>query len=61
VPPYATRSIDDRRSRDESIVEALVIPFSVVVLDVLRHSAPEVPLPERNQPVEAFCLDRPDA
>ena len=39
------------------IVESLVIPFFVVVLDVLRHGPPEVPLPYRNQPVEAFFVD----
>ena len=36
-----------------------MIPFAVVVLDVLRHGAPEMPLPDRNQPVKAFFLDRP--
>jgi hypothetical protein len=37
----------------------LVIPFGLVVLDVLRDGAPEMPLPDRNQPVEAFFFDRP--
>ena len=36
-----------------------MIPFGVVVLDVLRHGATEVPLPDRNQSVEAFFFDRP--
>jgi hypothetical protein len=36
-----------------------VIPFGVVVLDVHRDGASEVPLPDRNQPVEAFFFDRP--
>jgi hypothetical protein len=36
-----------------------MIPFAVVVLDVLRHGLPEMPLPDRNQPVKAFFLDRP--
>src|SRR2546425_11433605 len=58
VPPHATPPIDDRRSLDESIAEALVIPFAVVVRNVLRHRASEVPFADRNQPVEAFFRDR---
>ena len=27
-----------------------MIPFGVVVLDVLRHGPPEMPIPNRNQP-----------
>ena len=46
--------LDDRRSRNETIVQALMIPFGVVVLDVLRHRTPEVPLTDWNQPVQAF-------
>jgi hypothetical protein len=37
-----------------------VIPFSVIVLDVLRHRAPEVPFPERYDPIETFFLDGSD-
>jgi hypothetical protein len=33
----------------QAIVEALVIPFFVVVLDVLREGPPEMPFPDRNQ------------
>jgi hypothetical protein len=51
---HATRHLDDRRARDEPIVQSLVIPFAVVVLDVLRHGTPEVPLADPNQPVQAF-------
>ena len=58
MPPYATRLVDHRRARDEPIAEALVIPFSMIVLDVLCYRATEVLLPDRNQPVEAFFLDR---
>jgi hypothetical protein len=36
-----------------------VVPFSMVVLNVLRHGAAEVPLPDRNQPVQTFFFDRP--
>lgn len=56
---HATRHLDRWRARDEAIVESLVIPFAVVVLDVLRHGPPEVPLPDWNQAVKAFFFDRP--
>ena len=59
MPSDATRDPDDRRARDEAIAEALMIPFSVVVGDVLRHRAPEMLLPDRNQPVQTFFFDRP--
>ena len=36
-----------------------MVPFSVVVGDVLRHRAPEMLLPDRNQPVQAFFSGRP--
>src|SRR5262249_20150468 len=32
---------------------------AVAVLDVFSHRPPEMPLPDRNQPVEAFFFDRP--
>jgi hypothetical protein len=32
----------------------------VVVLDVLPHIPPEMPIPERNQPVQALFFDRPN-
>jgi hypothetical protein len=51
MPSHATRHPDDRRARDEAIVEALMVPFSVVVGNVLRHRASEMLLPDRNQPV----------
>jgi hypothetical protein len=35
----------------------LVIPFAMVVLYILRHRAPEVMLPHRDDPVEAFVFD----
>jgi hypothetical protein len=53
----ATRHLDHRWAGDESIVESLVIPFAVVVLDVLRHGPPEMPVSDRNQPIEAFFFD----
>jgi hypothetical protein len=48
------RHLDDRRARDEAIVESLVVPFSMVVLNVLRHGPPDVSLSDRHQPVQAF-------
>src|SRR6478672_686944 len=41
------------------MVESLVIPFAVVMRDVLRHCVANVPLSDRNQPVQAFFFDRP--
>jgi hypothetical protein len=35
-----------------------MIPFAVIVVDVLCHRATEVPLPQRNQAVQAFSFDR---
>jgi hypothetical protein len=51
--------LDHGRGGDEAIADTLVIPFGVLVLDVLRYGAPEVPFPDRNQPVQAFFFDRP--
>ena len=48
-----------RHPRDQPIAEPLVIPFAMIVLDILRHRVPEVPLPERNHPIETFFLDGP--
>jgi hypothetical protein len=59
MAPYTTGPVWCRRARDQPIIETLVIPFAMVVLDVLCQRAPEVPLPERNQSVEAVFLDRP--
>ncbi len=36
-----------------------MIPFAMVVLDVLRFGAAEGSLPERNQPVQALLFDGP--
>ena len=60
MPSHATRHPDDRRARDEAIVEALVVPFSVIVRDVLGHRAPEMPISDRNQPVQTLFFDRPN-
>jgi hypothetical protein len=56
--PHAAGPVNRRGVRDQPIVEPLVIPFGMVVLYILRHGAPEVMLPLRNDPVEAFVFDR---
>jgi hypothetical protein len=49
---------DDRRhSRDQLIVQPLMIPLAVVMLDILTHGATEMALADRNHSVEAFFLD----
>jgi hypothetical protein len=42
------------RARDEAIVESLMIPLAVVMLDELRHRTSEVTLPDRNDPIQTF-------
>jgi hypothetical protein len=44
MPSHATARPDDRRIRDEAVSESLAISFGVVVLNVLRQGAPEMPL-----------------
>jgi hypothetical protein len=53
------RHLDRRRARNEAFVESLMIPFAVIVLNVLRHSTLEMPTSEWNQPVQTFFFDRP--
>ncbi len=36
-----------------------MIPLAVVVLDEFDDGAPKMGLPDRNQPIEAFFLNRP--
>jgi hypothetical protein len=59
MPSHATRHPNYRRARDEAIVEALMVPFSVAVRDVLHHGPPAMLLPDRDQPVQAFFFNRP--
>jgi hypothetical protein len=40
---HPTCHLDRRRAGDETLVESRVIPFGVVVLEVLRQGAAEVP------------------
>ena len=46
------------RSGDEFVVEPLVIPFTVVALDVLRDRPAEMPFAERHHSAETLFLDR---
>jgi hypothetical protein len=50
---HASGHLDGPRARDEPIVESLVVPFAMVVLDVFRERAAEVPVPAE-YPV--FCV-----
>src|SRR5687767_6954575 len=54
----ATPHLDHWQARNQAIAESLVIPFAVVMLDECRHGSPEMPLADRNQPIEAFFFDR---
>ena len=47
------------RSFEQLVVASLVIPLSMVVLDVLVDDEAEVALAERNDPVEALFFDGP--
>jgi hypothetical protein len=37
-----------------------MIAFAMIVHDELRDDAPEVPLPQWNDSIQTFFLDRPD-
>jgi hypothetical protein len=43
--PHAARPVGHRRARDEPILETLMIPLAMIVLDELCDSVPEVRLP----------------
>jgi hypothetical protein len=49
-----------RHSHSWLVVEALVIPFAMVVRDKFRQRAPEMTLPQRNRSVEALLFTRSD-
>jgi hypothetical protein len=51
-------ALDRRRAGDEFAVESLVIPFTVVVLDELRHRQAEMTFAERDHSAETLFLDR---
>src|SRR4029453_6496398 len=55
---HAARSVDRWRARNQRVLEALMIPFPMVVIDEFRHGPAEVALPKRNHPIETFLFDR---
>ena len=49
---------DGRPRVDQGAIEALVVPLSVVVLDVLSNRVAEVPFAQDHHATEALVLDR---
>src|SRR5262245_30814232 len=49
-----------QRRLDQRVLEPLMIPLTMIMMDELRHGPSEVALAERNQPVEALLLDGSD-
>src|SRR5450759_1547424 len=47
-----------RRTRDQRVLQALVIALVMIVRDVFRDRPSEMPLANRNQPIEALLFDR---
>src|SRR5450631_3078317 len=47
-----------RRALEQHIVETLVVPLTMVVLNVLSDGTPQMAFSQRHYPVEAFALDR---
>lgn len=45
---HAVSSANGRRARDQFVLNPLMIPFQVIVIDTLGDGAPDVPIPERN-------------
>jgi hypothetical protein len=53
--------VDRRRAlREQPVLESVMVPFEVIVLDVFGDDAPEVVLTERHDLAQAFGLDRED-
>jgi hypothetical protein len=48
------------RGVDEIVAEALMVPFTVIMCDEFGKRTTEVPLPERDEAVEAFFFDGTD-
>jgi hypothetical protein len=46
------------RSPEQHIAKTLVVPFAVVVGEVLHDGPPEMPFPQRHDPVQAFAFYR---
>jgi len=59
TPADPSLASTQRASVDEPVPEPLMIPLAMVVLDVFGDRAPEMALAERDDPIEAFLLDRP--
>jgi hypothetical protein len=57
---HATVGTDGRCGHDQQILQALMIPFAMIVLDELAQGTAEMALTYRNQPVDAFFFDRSD-
>jgi hypothetical protein len=57
VAPHGAGRVTRRRAREEAIVETLMIPLAVVVLDKLPDRPPEVPLSDRHDPIQTFLFD----
>jgi hypothetical protein len=55
---HAAGSVDRWRARNQRVLEPLMIPFPMVVIDEFRHGPAEVALPKRNHPIETFLFDR---
>jgi hypothetical protein len=54
------RSLRQRRVLQKPVVESLMIPLAVVVLDVLAREEAQVALTERDHSIETFLFDRPN-
>ena len=54
----AAAIVHRRRALNQFVREALVIPLTVVVLDVLRNRPPEMTFAERDHAMETLVLER---
>jgi hypothetical protein len=66
--PTESRAATDSTDRphrasisNQLVVEPLVVPLAMIVLDELRDGAPEVPLTDGNDPIETFLFQAPNA
>jgi hypothetical protein len=50
--------VDHRGASDETVVETLMIPFPMIVLEEFGECPSEVPLAEWNHSIETFLFDR---
>ena len=47
-----------RHSSDQTVFEALMVTFRVVMEHVFRYRAAQRCLPDKNHPIQAFFFDR---